>query len=127
MILRKKRKQTIMLFFYRTNAIRVALDKEEQAMTKVMAAQAKTMVVSKTAEPMYSHRSRHRERPNQLHSDNCTLLGYWEINGVKAHCLLDSGSEGCNCLQNSCKPWALRHFPWNSLLHCNWHASVVDQ
>jgi hypothetical protein len=21
-------------------------------------------------------------------------LGYWEINGVKAHCLLDSGSEG---------------------------------
>ena len=43
---------------------------------------------------MYSHRSRHREWPSQLHSDNCTLLGYWEINGVKAHCLLDSRSEG---------------------------------
>ena len=27
-------------------------------------------------------------------SDNHTLVGYWEINGVKAHCLLDSGSEG---------------------------------
>ena len=27
-------------------------------------------------------------------SDNCTLVGYWEINSVKAHCLLDSGSEG---------------------------------
>ena len=27
-------------------------------------------------------------------SDNRTLAGYWEINGVKAHCLLDSGSEG---------------------------------
>ena len=25
---------------------------------------------------------------------NHTLSGYWEINGVKAHCLLDSGSEG---------------------------------
>ena len=30
----------------------------------------------------------------QLPSDNHTLAGYWEINGVKAHCLLDSGSEG---------------------------------
>ena len=30
----------------------------------------------------------------RLPSDNCTLAGYWEINGVKAHCLLDSGSEG---------------------------------
>ena len=29
-----------------------------------------------------------------LPSDNRTLAGYWEINGVKAHCLLDSGSEG---------------------------------
>ena len=27
-------------------------------------------------------------------SDNRTLVGYWEINGVKAHCLLDSGSQG---------------------------------
>ena len=26
--------------------------------------------------------------------DNHTLAGYWEINGVKAHCLLDSRSEG---------------------------------
>ena len=59
-----------------------------------MAAQTNTMVLNKTIEPMHSHRSRHRERPIQLHSDNCTLAGYWEINGVKAHCLLDSRSEG---------------------------------
>ena len=52
------------------------------------------MVLSKTVEPMYSHRTRHREWPIQPHSDNCTLLGYWEINSVKAHCLSDSGSEG---------------------------------
>ena len=43
---------------------------------------------------MYSHRSRHRERPIWPFLDNCTLSGYWEINSVKAHCLLDSGSEG---------------------------------
>ena len=46
---------------YRTNAIRIALDKEEQVMTKVMAMQTNAMVLSKTIEPMYSHRSRHRE------------------------------------------------------------------
>ena len=46
---------------YRTNPIRIALDKEEQATTKVMATQTKTIVLSKTVEPMYSHRSRHRE------------------------------------------------------------------
>ena len=79
---------------YRTNTIRIALDKEEQAMTKVMAMQTKTMVLSKTIEPMYSHRSRHREQPIWPCSENRTLLGYWEINSVKAHCLLDSGSEG---------------------------------
>ena len=43
---------------------------------------------------MHSHRSRHREQPTQPHTDNHTLVGYWEINGVKAHCLLDSRSEG---------------------------------
>ena len=46
---------------YRTNAIRIVLDKEEQATTKVMAVQTKTTVLSKTVEPMYSHRSRHKE------------------------------------------------------------------
>ena len=79
---------------YRTNAIRIALDTEKLVMAKIMAAQMNTMVLNKTIEPMHSHRSRHRERPTRPHSDNHTLAGYWEINGVKAHCLLDSGSEG---------------------------------
>ena len=52
------------------------------------------MVLSKTIEPMHSYRLRHREQPTRLHSDNRTFVGYWEINGVKVHCLLDSGSEG---------------------------------
>ena len=79
---------------YRTNAIRIALDTEKMATAKIMAAQTNTMVLNKTVEPMHSHRSKHREQPAWLHSDNHTLAGYWEINGVKAHCLLDSGSEG---------------------------------
>ena len=79
---------------YRTNAIRIALDTEKQAITKITAVQTNAMVLSKTVEPMYSHRSRHKERPIQLRSDNHTLVGYWEIDGVKPHCLLDSGSEG---------------------------------
>ena len=52
------------------------------------------MVLNKTVEPMHSHRLRHREQPAWPPLDNRTLAGYWEINGVKAHCLLDSGSEG---------------------------------
>ena len=79
---------------YRTNAIRIALDTERTAMAKIMAVRTNTMVLNKTVEPMHSHRSRHRERPTRLPSDNRTLPGYWEINGMKAHCLLDSGSEG---------------------------------
>jgi hypothetical protein len=43
---------------------------------------------------MYHHRSKHRTRPDRPRQENRTLSGYWEINGVKAHCLLDSGSEG---------------------------------
>ena len=38
---------------YRANAIRITLDEEKQAMTKIMAVQAKTMVSSKIIEPMY--------------------------------------------------------------------------
>ena len=79
---------------YRTKASRIALDTEKQVMAKIMATWTSAMVLSKTVEPMYSHRSRHRERLIRPLSDNHTLTGYWEIDGVKAHCLLDSGSEG---------------------------------
>jgi hypothetical protein len=77
---------------YRISTIRVALD--NVAIMKVMAVCSKTTTLNSTAEPMYHHRSKHRTRPDQPRHENCTLSGYWEINGVKAHCLLDSGSEG---------------------------------
>ena len=46
---------------YRTNAIRIVLDTEKQVMAKIMALQTNATVLSKTVEPMHSHRSRHRE------------------------------------------------------------------
>jgi hypothetical protein len=76
---------------YRTSAIRVALD--DVAITKVMAVRSKTAAPNSAEEPMYHHRSKHWTRPDRPCHENRTLLGYWEINGVKAHCLLDSGSE----------------------------------
>src|SRR6266481_7475172 len=33
-------------------------------------------------------------RPSWAHDSNQTLSGYWEVNGTKAHCLLDSRCEG---------------------------------
>ena len=33
-------------------------------------------------------------RPTRSRADSETLLGYWDINDVRAHCLLDSGCEG---------------------------------
>ena len=33
-------------------------------------------------------------RPKRSHKSNQTLSGYWEVNGTRAHCLLDSGCEG---------------------------------
>jgi hypothetical protein len=52
--------------------------------------------IDKSAEPVYHHRSCQTStvRPDRLRIDNSTISGFWEINGTRAHCLLDSGSEG---------------------------------
>jgi hypothetical protein len=77
---------------YRTSAIRLALD--DIATTKVMAVCSRPAAPNSTAEPMYQHWSKHRTRPDWPRHENRTLSGYWEINSMKAHCLLDSGSKG---------------------------------
>jgi hypothetical protein len=77
---------------YRASAIRLALD--DTTITKVMVVHSITAALNSAAEPMYHHRSKHRTRPDRPCHENRTLSGYWEINGLKAHCLLDSGSEG---------------------------------
>ena len=46
--------------------------------------------------PVYNHCA-HKcmgARPKRSRDSNQTLSGYWEVNGTRAHCLLDSGCEG---------------------------------
>jgi Zinc knuckle len=68
---------------YQTSMIRLAPD--NIATTKVMAVCSKPAPPNSATEPMYHHRRKHRMRRDQPHPKNRTLLGYWEINGVKAH------------------------------------------
>ena len=52
--------------------------------------------VDKLEEPVYDHRTRIREssRPLQKLNDNQPISVIWEIGGIKAYCLIDSGCEG---------------------------------
>ena len=52
--------------------------------------------VHKTVEPVYNHcaRIKNRSRPSQKHDEYRAISVFWEIGGVKAHCLIDSGCEG---------------------------------
>jgi hypothetical protein len=59
-----------------------------------MAVHSKPAAPNSVAEQMYHHRSKHWTQPDWPHHENRTLSGYWEINGVKNHCLLDSRSKG---------------------------------
>ena len=45
---------------------------------------------------MYNHRAHKRmgARPKRSRDSNQTLSGYWEVNGTRAHCLLDSECKG---------------------------------
>ena len=45
---------------------------------------------------MYNHHVHKRTgaRPKRSRESNQTLSGYWEVNGTRAHCLLDSGCKG---------------------------------
>ena len=46
--------------------------------------------------PLHDHHAHKHTgtRPTQSRTDSETLSGYWDINGVRVHCLLDSGCEG---------------------------------
>ena len=47
-------------------------------------------------QPLYDHRAHKRTMTQPPHSQDSsqTLSGFWEVNGTRAHCLLDSGCEG---------------------------------
>ena len=52
--------------------------------------------VDKTVETVYDHHARikNRSRPSQKHNEYRAISVFWEIGGVKAHCLIDSSCEG---------------------------------
>ena len=52
--------------------------------------------VDKTVELVYNHHARikNRSRPLQKHDEDRVISVFWEIGGIKAHCLIDSGCKG---------------------------------
>ena len=58
--------------------------------------QVVSAMIDKLEEPVYNHRTRIRERsqPLQKHNDNQPISVFWEMGGVKAHCLIDSKCKG---------------------------------
>ena len=52
--------------------------------------------VDKTVELVYDHHARikERSRPSRKRNKCRAIAVFWEIGGVKAHCLIDSGCEG---------------------------------
>ena len=52
--------------------------------------------VDKLEEPVYDHRMRIKERSRPLRkcNDDQPISVFWEIGGIKAHCLIDSGCKG---------------------------------
>ena len=52
--------------------------------------------VNKMVELVYDHRARikNRSRPSRKHDEYRAISVFWEIGGVKAHCLIDSSCKG---------------------------------
>ena len=57
--------------------------------------QLASAMIDKLEEPVYDHRTRIKERPQPLWTcnDNQPVSVFWEIGGIKVHCLIDSGCE----------------------------------
>ena len=84
-------------------------------MTKYQHTSATTQDAPKASntQPVYDHRLRpkNQPRPPEPGSKARTLDGFWEIGGVKAHCLLDSGCEGIIMSPNFARASRLKTFP----------------
>ena len=78
-------------FEYKASYIRFISNVYTEQQMQVVSA-----VIEKLEEPVYDHRARikERSRPLQKCNDNQPISVFWEIGGVKAHCLIDSRYEG---------------------------------
>ena len=84
--------------------------------------QMASAAIDKLEEPVSDHRARIRERswPFQKCNDNQPISVYWEIGGVKAHCLIDSGCEGIMISPNFIRLVKIEPFPLDNQLAYNW-------
>ena len=76
---------------YKVNYVHFISNKSTEQQVQIASA-----AVDKLEEPVYDHRMRNKERsrPLQKCNDNQPISVFWEIGGVKAHCLIDSRCEG---------------------------------
>ena len=75
--------------------------------------QVASAVTDKLKEPVYDHRVRIKERSRPLWkcNDNQPVSVFWEIGGVKAHCLIDSGCEGIMISPSFIRAAKIESFP----------------
>ena len=71
--------------------------------------------VNKLEEPVYDHRARikERSRPLQKCNNNQPISVFWEIGGVKAHCLFDSRCKGIMISPSFIRAVKIEPFPLN--------------
>ena len=76
---------------YKVNYVRFISNESTEQQVQIA-----SEVVDKLEEPVYDHRMRIKERfrPLQKCNDNHAISVFWEIGGIKAHCLIDSGCKG---------------------------------
>ena len=113
---------------YRSSTVRIMT--EEEVTMKIMAAQTST-TPNRAAEPTHYHQNKLHLWPKRSWENNHTLSGYWEINGMKAHCLLDSGREGMLISPKFMQAMGIKTFdletPIVLQLACRGSHSIVNQ
>ena len=74
--------------------------------------------LNKLEEQVYNHRARIKERSKPLWkcNDNQPISGFWEIGGVKAHCLINNGCEGIMISPGFIRVVNIEHFPLDNLI-----------
>ena len=89
-------------------------------------------MVDKLEEPVYDHRTRIKERSRPLWkcNDNQPISVFWEIGGIKAHCLIDSGCKEIMISPNFIRAVKIKPFlldkPIGIQLEVTGSKSVID-
>ena len=93
---------------YKANYIHFISNKSTEQQVQIASA-----AVDKLEEPLYDHRMRIKEssRPLQKRNDNQPISVFWEIGGVKAHCLIDSRCKGIMISPNFIRVAKIGPFP----------------